>query len=290
MTARETAVVIKDAVEDYIRAQHRQGSALKGFAVSEIQLADYDPGRVDVVGFWPKTGTTWIEGFEIKASRSDFYSDIKDGKYERYLPYVDGFWFVVADGVAKASEVPKEIGFMVVTADGTRRVHRRPRSPTKRVDGRQMDRIATRLVKDAPEHRWKAEELERIRTAIRRQCEVSESRDPMYSRSWGNWLASDVRERIREADATTERAARIIADAERRADRIIADAERRANEINVDERLQAWSTAEALIDAARTLMWPNTYGLERSLVDAIQAAEQKLDEVRAERLAETAPN
>lgn len=245
---------VSDAIREYCGKQNRNGSAMTGFTVNEIQIADNDLGRLDVVAWWPKSLTTWIEGFEVKTSRQDFLADITAGKYRRYLDYCDGFWFAVADGVAKASELPDEIGFMVVRPDGSWRVHRKPKPTKQRINGRQMDRIATRLTEIAKRRLEREDELDRTAVIMRRMCELSESRDPLHSSYWGHWLAVGVRERIREAEQAAMHANAIIEDARRTADGIVAHAERRAAQINVDERLGAWNDAVTLASAAADLL------------------------------------
>ena len=245
---------VSDAIREYCGKQNRNGSAMTGFTVNEIQIADNDLGRLDVVAWWPKSSTTWIEGFEVKTSRSDFLADVTKGKYRRYLDYCDGFWFAVAEGVARAAELPDEIGFMVVRPDGSWRVHRKPKPTKQRINGRQMDRIATRLTEIAKRRLEREDELERTAVIMRRMCELSESRDPAYSRYWGHWLAAGVRKRIHEGEEAAAVASAIIENARREADLIVEDARRTAERVNVDERLGAWGDALTLANAAADLL------------------------------------
>lgn len=52
--------------------------------------------------------------YEVKASRSDFMSDITSGKWQKYLPYCSRLYFATpAHGVAKPEDIPKGIGWIV---------------------------------------------------------------------------------------------------------------------------------------------------------------------------------
>lgn len=274
-----TAETVARAVHNYCRGSTRKGSMAKGFTTTEIQIADNDNGRLDVVAWWPKTNTTWIEGFEIKVTRSDFLDDVRSGKYRRYLDYCDGFWFAVAEGVATASEVPQEIGFMVVRPDGTSRTYRRPRPTNKRIDGRQMDRIATRLTEIVGRRLEREDELERVALMMRHMSDLAQSRDPLHSPYWGKWLSAGVRERIRRADIVTENERAIIESAHRKAEALIE----RAKETNVDKRLERFDDAELLLFAATGMLLDGGWGMKRRLEDARAVIDRVLAEVGPDR-------
>ena len=56
-------------------------------------------------------------GYEIKVSRSDFLSD---NKWTQYLKYCSQFYFVAPAGVIKPDELPKRVGLVVPTKNGTK--------------------------------------------------------------------------------------------------------------------------------------------------------------------------
>ena len=56
-------------------------------------------------------------GYEIKVSRSDF---LGDNKWPQYLKYCSQFYFVAPSGVIKPDELPKRVGLVVPTKNGTK--------------------------------------------------------------------------------------------------------------------------------------------------------------------------
>ena len=56
-------------------------------------------------------------GYEIKVSRSDF---LGDNKWPQYLKYCSQFYFVAPSGVIKPGELPKRVGLVVPTKNGTK--------------------------------------------------------------------------------------------------------------------------------------------------------------------------
>ena len=271
------ATDVAAAIKQYARSTQRVGSMSYGSFVGEIQLSDTDRGRLDAVTFWTKSSSTWLEGWEIKVSRNDFLNDATNRKYERYEPLVDNFWFAVAEGVAKPSEIPKRIGLMVVKPDGTYRVVRRPLATTHRIDGRQMDRIAVRLAEIA-EHRLEREtQLRKVEQVMRRMCDLNRSSEPGTAQWWTQWLRAGVRERIAAADDVLRREERIIAAADYQADWVVKRAEERAAQINVDERLQRWEEARQLIDAAESLLTGSRWDGERRMSKVADIAQRWID-------------
>ena len=82
----------------------------------------YEPGydkkqrRLDFLAFnaWPSKSHV-IHGMEIKISRSDFLSEIKNPqKRERAVELCDEFYFVAPIGIIKPAEIPKECGYISV--------------------------------------------------------------------------------------------------------------------------------------------------------------------------------
>lgn len=92
-----------------------------------------DHGRLDVVLFRALNGyrKIIIEGYEVKATRSDFLSDVRSEKWRRYLPRLTRFNFAAPIGVIKEDELPPEAGLVEqgTTRDGKVYWHRVRRAP-----------------------------------------------------------------------------------------------------------------------------------------------------------------
>ncbi|HEB42043.1 MAG TPA: hypothetical protein ENI08_03425 [Candidatus Dependentiae bacterium] len=67
-----------------------------------------------VVGLWPSRGIE-LEGFEVKASRSDWLNELKHpAKAESIAKYCDRWWLVVGDkDIVKEGELPSNWGLLV---------------------------------------------------------------------------------------------------------------------------------------------------------------------------------
>ncbi len=93
-----------------------------------------DHGRLDVLLFRALNGYRRIilEGYEVKATRSDFLSDLRSGKWRRYLPRLTRFNFAAPIGVVKESELPPEAGLVEMgrRKDGRFYWHRVRRAPS----------------------------------------------------------------------------------------------------------------------------------------------------------------
>ncbi len=268
-----TTATIVDAVVQYCSRQTRNGSQRTGSTVTEIQLDDHDAGRLDVVGFWVKGQSTWIEGFEVKASRSDFLADVTNRKYERYVPLVDAMWFAVAEGVAKAAELPPEIGFMTVRPDGTWRVNRRPKPTHHRENRRQMDRVAVRLAESVPARMERHEELVRVERIMRYAATLPRCERAATSTWWGAWLSTAARDRLRAADRASANTESVMEQARFAARQLVQDAERRAEA--TDAAAGQMALVQPLMSAAAEILdnraWPNSYVLARAAA-AIETA------------------
>lgn len=74
-------------------------------------------GRMDLVLFRALQGYQRMvfEGYEVKATRADFLSDIRSGKWEQYLPRLTQFYFAVPSGLVQNDEVPGPAGLIVRT-------------------------------------------------------------------------------------------------------------------------------------------------------------------------------
>lgn len=61
--------------------------------------------------FWDRAG---IVGVEVKVDRSDFLDSLKNGQLDRYDAQLSGMYLATPRGVCKTSEVPPNIGHLVV--------------------------------------------------------------------------------------------------------------------------------------------------------------------------------
>lgn len=80
------------------------------------------------VGMWGSSGRL-IQGFEVKASRSDWLREVKDvTKADPFVEQCDRWWLVTGHvSIAKPTEIPAAWGWMVATKTGLR--VQRPASP-----------------------------------------------------------------------------------------------------------------------------------------------------------------
>lgn len=93
----------------------------KGTRFVEVPLGSVwlgSSGQADVVTVKPSYTRFNLDIYEVKVSRSDFLSDIKKGKYKRYLPHCNRLYFAVLDGVADKTEIPEDIGLIKRTEKG----------------------------------------------------------------------------------------------------------------------------------------------------------------------------
>jgi hypothetical protein len=89
----------------YVLAEHVKNAA--GFNANRIL-------DMMIQDLYPSTGCA-IHGFEIKCSRADWLTELKDPtKAEAFRPYCDYFWLVVADkDIVKPGELPAGWGLLV---------------------------------------------------------------------------------------------------------------------------------------------------------------------------------
>jgi hypothetical protein len=72
-----------------------------------------------VVDLWPSSGHV-IHGFEVKVSRSDWLTELKDPeKAEAFKPYCDYWWLVTPTADIVRDDLPAGWGHMAVTGSGT---------------------------------------------------------------------------------------------------------------------------------------------------------------------------
>jgi hypothetical protein len=85
------------------------------------------------VGMWQSSGRL-IQGFEVKASRSDWLREVKDvTKADPFIEQCDRWWLVTGHiSIAKPEEIPESWGWMVATKTGLR--IQRPAKPLPQTD------------------------------------------------------------------------------------------------------------------------------------------------------------
>lgn len=80
-----------------------------------------------VVDLWPSSGNL-IHGFEVKVSRSDWLTELKDPeKAEAFKPYVDHWWLAVPDASIVRDDLPDGWGLMTVGRGGLHTHKKAPR-------------------------------------------------------------------------------------------------------------------------------------------------------------------
>lgn len=122
-------------VERVAREMTRAGRlAWRGLAVR----AKVDEGWVmampDVFSIRHTTVEAYLEPIvhEVKVQRSDLLSDLRRAsKRAAYLQLSSECWYVLADGIAQADEIPPECGVLVARADGLQVERPAPRRPMK---------------------------------------------------------------------------------------------------------------------------------------------------------------
>ena len=69
--------------------------------------------RADVIVVKPSYNKFRLTIYEVKATRSDFLSDIRTGKWKGYLDHCHRFYFAIQEGIASKNEIPKQAGLLV---------------------------------------------------------------------------------------------------------------------------------------------------------------------------------
>jgi hypothetical protein len=71
------------------------------------------PPIADVVVVRPSYTRFCIDIYEVKQSRADFLSDIRNGKWRSYLPFCHRFYFAAPSGIIKKEDVPAGHGLII---------------------------------------------------------------------------------------------------------------------------------------------------------------------------------
>ena len=70
-----------------------------------------------------------IAAYEVKATRSDFLRDLSSGKWSKYLPYCNRFYFATPRGLVTKAEIPSEAGWLTIGENGWATVKAAPYTP-----------------------------------------------------------------------------------------------------------------------------------------------------------------
>lgn len=108
----------------YVFAEHvRNYCGFAGYGTTTA-LRTADAIAVDL---WPSSGHL-VHGFEVKVSRSDWLTELKDPeKAEAFRPYVDHWWLVVPDANIVRNDLPAGWGLLVLSGNTLRARKRAPR-------------------------------------------------------------------------------------------------------------------------------------------------------------------
>lgn len=100
----------------YVVAEHVRNQG--GFGWDE-PLRTADAIAVDL---WPSSGHL-IHGFEVKVSRSDWLTELRDpDKAEAFKRYCDHWWLVVPDKTMVRDDLPTGWGLLAIGRDGRLRI------------------------------------------------------------------------------------------------------------------------------------------------------------------------
>ena len=114
-----TASVIEALRRRYPRATHAflaQVRNATGYARTTTRTAD-----ALAMGLWPSRGLL-LEGFEVKASRSDWLHELKaHDKADEFFSYCDKWWLAIAHrSIASLEELPPRWGLLVLHGPNVR--------------------------------------------------------------------------------------------------------------------------------------------------------------------------
>lgn len=108
----------------YVYAEHVRNQCGFGgwYGKDELRLRTIDALVIDL---WPSSGHV-IEGFEVKVSRSDWLTELKDpSKAEAFRPYCHRWWLVVPDVNIVRDDLPEGWGLLALDRNGDLRIRRR---------------------------------------------------------------------------------------------------------------------------------------------------------------------
>jgi hypothetical protein len=171
----------------------------------EVRSATGFNGKIrsaDAVAFdlWPSTGQE-VSGFEIKVSRSDFMSELKDpSKSQEIFQYCDRWWLVAPEGIISPESVPVSWGFMEVTTAHKLKITRKapqltPQPPTVGFMMSVMRSFSLQVDPQTEINRQVALATEKARKEGKASAEI-----------WNERLVKQAEEKARDAQADQHRA------------------------------------------------------------------------------------
>lgn len=109
-----------------IKLTHRDAcfdlAMAKGTKFVEVPLGQVwfnrTSGQADVITIKPSYTKFNLDIYEVKVTRSDFLTDLKRGKYKKYLPHCNRLYFAIVGDIAKKDEIPNDIGLIKYTEKG----------------------------------------------------------------------------------------------------------------------------------------------------------------------------
>lgn len=93
--------------------------------------------RADVLAFKKSYVQPLVSIYEVKISAQDAYRDIDTGKWEKYLPYCQRFFYAMPGGLLRDKDVPTTCGLMVKGENGWM-VRRAPKARPFPLDGNML--------------------------------------------------------------------------------------------------------------------------------------------------------
>jgi hypothetical protein len=106
----------------YVVAEHVRNQCGFGGYWGNGPLRTIDALMVDL---WPSSGNA-IHGFEVKVSRSDWLTELKDpDKAEAFKPYCDYWWLVTPDAAIVRGDLPPGWGHLSLARNGALRAVKR---------------------------------------------------------------------------------------------------------------------------------------------------------------------
>lgn len=126
----------------YSRAEHVKITT--GF--DSARICDYM--AIDLYNGYGVNAGPKLHGHEVKVSRSDWLTELKDpSKAEAFAQYCDYWWLVVSDkAIVKDGELPKGWGLMAIHGAGLSVVKQAIRRPDPEPMGRPLQATLTRAV------------------------------------------------------------------------------------------------------------------------------------------------
>ena len=81
----------------------------------EVQIGSYGDVIPDIIAIKRSYKKKSIAIFEIKVSRSDFKSEMRNRKYMKSLPFADKFYYACPDGLIDVEDLPPQAGLYYIS-------------------------------------------------------------------------------------------------------------------------------------------------------------------------------